>query len=471
MVTKQTTSTNIRIGYMPLAHESYWKFFPEYKAPALRLAADIKEYLSQFGQVCETGKLIDSYARSNEARMLFQQNDVDVIVLATVTYSTPDDVILDLKKFSRPTIVWNTQASSGIPSDLDFGKWMLEHGVTGVPGLTNLLMRERIPYFLISGHISGESVKRKFKETLDAVDVAGHVWGSRVGMFGHTYPGMIDFGYDPTAMYSKFGVATVPILETAVLSAYKAVEDTAVQALEAELKRKYGIAKDFKGNEFTNSVRLAIAMREVARDQHLTAATVYCQQMWQNVDIGVVACLGISLLAEQGVFCTCEGDIPTALSGMILDRLSGRAVFTEIWANDFDNDQFLMGHSGQMNLGLFEDNTKSVEMVRHPWWDGCEGRGACFQMKMPAGPATLLSITATQDGGWRMIVSSAEVLEREPVPLGAPNFFIKTSYPIPEFLEKWGESGAAHHLAMAYGDWTNHLKAFAKILNVDYCEI
>ena len=83
---------------------------------------------------------------------------MDVIVLATVTYSTPDDIILELKRFIRPFIVWNTQKSAAIHPDMDFDGWMLEHGITGVPGITNLFEREAIPYFLISGHYCSEKV-------------------------------------------------------------------------------------------------------------------------------------------------------------------------------------------------------------------------------------------------------------------------------------------------------------------------
>ena len=82
-------SSGIKIGYMPLAHDVYWKFFPQHKEPALNLARQLKEFLSQFGTVYETGRLIDSPARSQEARLHFQAADVDVMVLATVTYSTP----------------------------------------------------------------------------------------------------------------------------------------------------------------------------------------------------------------------------------------------------------------------------------------------------------------------------------------------------------------------------------------------
>lgn len=461
----------IKIGYMPLAHEIYWKHFPEHKEPALNLASQLGEYLCQFGEICETGNLIDSAERSREARLLFQAKDVDVLVLATGTYSTPDDVLLDLKKFNRPVIIWNTQASPTIPDDMDFDQWMMEHGVTGVPGLTNLLEREAMPYFLISGHLSRQPVTDEFATVIKAVEVAKRVWGSRIGLFGHIYPGMIDFGYDPTMMYSKFGVSTVPILGSVVSSAFQSIDQEDVDALGKEVGEKYSFADEFQGEEFTRSVRLALAMKKIVEEERLTAATTYCQSMWQDEGIGVVSCLGNSLLAEAGIFFSCEGDVPTALSGMMMDGISGKGVFTEIWANDFDKDQFMMGHSGQMNLGLFEKDPKSVRLSRHPWWQGCQGRGVCFQLQMPAGEATLLSICASREGRWKMVTSQAEVVDRKAVPLGAPNFFIKTGQPIGEFLKQWGKAGAAHHLSMAYGDWRNHIEALAKLFDVEYVEI
>jgi len=279
---------------------------------------------------------------------------------------------------------------------------------------------------------------------------------------------MIDFGYDPTQLYAKFGVDTVPITDYVVLKAFEEVEKAQTEALEKELLQKYAVAEDFQGVEFTNSVQLALTMKKIVKEKELNALTVYCQSMWQKPEIGVVSCIGNSLLAQEGIFCTCEGDVPTALSGMILERLTGKAVFTELWANDFDNDCFMMGHSGQMNLGLFDGDTKSVRMTRHPWWDGCCGRGACLQLKMPAGPVTLLSISSTPEARWRMTSTVANVVDRAPVPLGAPNFFAKMNRPISEFLEAWGAAGAAHHFALAYGDHTQSLQAVAKIFQVEF---
>lgn len=463
--------STIKIGYMPLAHEAYWRFFPEFEEPTQRYAREFGEYLSQFGTVCETGELIDSAARSREARLHFQAMDVDILILATVTYSTPDDVLLDLKRFERPIIVWNTQASAAIPADMNWRQWMFEHGVTGVPGLTNLLEREGMPYFLVSGHHTSEAATRRFRTIVQALAAFKGFWGAKIGMFGHLYPGMIDFGYDPTMMFSTFGVATVPILGASILEAFKAVDQRDVDTLSEQVIGEYSVDDDFEDKEFESSVRLALAMRQIVRDKDLAGATVYCQSMFLHPDIGVVSCLGMSLLMQEGIFCSCEGDVLTGLAGIILEKLSGKALFTEIWCNDFQNDQFMMGHSGTMNLSLFETNSKSVEVSRHPWWRGCAGHGACLQVRMPPGPATLLGISHAKGGKWRFIVSEAEVVDRAPVPLGAPNFFVKMGKPIDQFLEDLGEVGAAHHLSMAYGNWTEHLKALAEILNIEYVQI
>lgn len=464
-----TRAEEVRIGYLPLAHESYWRFFPAHREPALRLARVYGDYVSKFGALSETGRLIDSSAGSQEARLQFQAADVDVLVLTTVTFATPDDIILDLKRFPRPVVLWNTQRSSTIPADLDFGKWMLEHGACGVPGITNLLEREGIPYFLVSGHVDDAKVKTAFSDIFSALRAQKAARGSRIGIFGNLYPGMIDLGYDPTLLYTTFGAGTAHIHESRVLSAFKNVNSRDTRSMENTLRRKYSPCDTFKGEEFSRSARLAVAMKRIAREESLRAAAVQCQSVWQHPEIGVVPCLGNSLLMLEGIFCSCEGDVLTALSGMLMNSLSsGRGVFTEIWSNDFENDCLLMGHSGSMNLALFDETPKSVGLNRHPWWDGCRGRGACLQLQMPAGEVTLLATCCTRDGRWRMVVATADVTERRTVPVGAPNFFLQARKPLAKFLEDLCASGAAHHFALAYGDRTGQLKALAKLLKIEH---
>ena len=68
---EQISQHPLKIGIMSLAHDTYWKFFPQHEQPTKDLAGKFSEYLSQFGSICETGRLIDCAERAIEARRLF----------------------------------------------------------------------------------------------------------------------------------------------------------------------------------------------------------------------------------------------------------------------------------------------------------------------------------------------------------------------------------------------------------------
>ncbi len=91
-----------------------------------------------------------------------------------------------------------------------------------------------------------------------------------------------------------------------------------------------------------------------------------------------------------------------------------------------------------------------------------------MQLQMPPGEVTLLGLCPSREGKWRLVVSKGEVTDKPAIPLGAPNYFVKLNRPIHEWLEDFGATEAAHHLSMAYGDWTKHLETIAKLFKVEY---
>jgi len=476
-------SNKIKIGYMALGHAYFWdNYWPWLEESALFWSDKYKEYLSQFGEICDIGKLVDSPERGDEAARYFNEQHIDVVIMVTITYSTPDDVLLALKDLKKPVILWMTAASPTLPPDLKFDRfkdryphhdktWFWEHGACGTPGILSLMEMEKMNYFFIAGHRDSESVKESFRSITDAIYCAKRLWGARIGQVGHLFPGMIDFGHDPTQMFSTFGVTQVPILDWVFTEAFEAVEQKDVDAMSEEIKEKYTIAHEFQDKEFENSMRLIFALRRVIKENKLDALTMYCQSLWNNKRIGVVPCLGMSMLMQEGVFFSCEGDLPTALSGLIMHHFGAKPIFTEIWLSDFEKNQFNMGHSGTMNLGYFE-NTKDVRVKRHPWWDGRCGRGACVDVGgMPHGEVTMLGITAIDGNKWRMIAATANVVDRPPLDLGCANFFLEPERSLEDFIRDWGKSSAGHHLAMCYGDRLKDIEVLAKVLGIQYVRI
>jgi len=460
----------LRLGFVPLAMEGYWEAFPELKQKSIDFARVLEKYLTQFGQVYSTG-LVDSVGKAEKCRLYLEQKDVDVIIVAEITFSPSGIILPSLLKLDYPLIIWNTQKDPTLKENFAFDDFLINHGLSGVPCLTNVLVRNKMQFTLISGHLSDQRVQDEFKVSLQAVGAWKRLRGSCIGFIGHIYTGMLDFGYDPTSLISTFGIDTVQLSQCEIINAFKKVSDEEIAALGEEIKEKYTVAGDFQGDELKRSLRLACALESLVKEKNLDAVANYCQALYTHPEIGVVPCLGTSLLMKKGVQFSCEGDVPSAVACMLLNYFTPKTTFSEMWSNDFENDEVMMGHSGQQNLALFADNPKSVLIRRHPWWEGACGRGASLEMRMPQGEITILGINPVYEGRWRLIFTEAEIVDKPPRPFGAPNFAVRFQKPLSEFLDAWTHAGPSHHVALAYGRWGEYLLKFAEFGRVECIKV
>ncbi len=462
--------SELRLGFIPLAMEGYWKSKPELKQKSIDFARVLEKYLTQFGCVYSMG-LVDSTNKAEECCLYLKQEDVDVIIVVEITFSLSGIIIPGLLKSGRPLIVWNTQKDATLAEDLSLNDFYINHGLSGVPCLTNVLVRNKAQFTLISGHLSDRKVDEEFNLSMQAISALKGLWGSRVGIIGHPYSGMLDFSYDATSLMSQFGVNTVHLSENEIVNAFKNVSDKEIASLAEIIQKQYTISRDFKDDEFNRSLRLACALETVVKDKQLDAVANYCQALFTHPEIGVVPCLGTSLLMQKGVQFSCEGDVPSAVACMVLRHFTEKTTFSEMWSNDFKSDEVMMGHCGQQNLALFAENPESVMIRPHPWWEGCCGRGASLEMKMPPGEITIVNLSPIFEGKWRLTFTEAEIVDKLPRPFGAPNFTVRFQKPLAEFLNDWTHAGPSHHIAVAYGKWGKYLLRFAEFAELDCLEV
>ena len=71
--------------------------------------------------------------------------------------------------------------------------------------------------------------------------------------------------------------------------------------------------------------RLYLALRDLARERHWDALTVKCQYELSQ-EYGIIACVPLSLLGDEGLPCGCEGDVLTSVTMLMLRYLSGGTV-------------------------------------------------------------------------------------------------------------------------------------------------
>jgi L-arabinose isomerase len=223
---------------------------------------------------------------------------------------------------------------------------------------------------------------------------------------------------------------------------------------------------DMDGTVFERSVRLALALESVAREQQLDAFTAFDQVWLSDPRVGIIPSYGTGRLCEVGISAAPEGDVATAVAQLALQELAGQATTLENYVIDFENNAVMFSHDGHGNPAL---GTPGAVAVKHSiYYQGVAGFGAGFEFAYEPGPITNLAIVTVGNGEWRFVISEGELLPFPPRPISAPQtLFRHHMLAIDEWCNAWLVAGATHHMGAARGRWTSQLLGLAQMLGID----
>ena len=92
--------------------------------------------------------------------------------------------------------------------------------------------------------------------------------------------------------------------------------------------------------------------------------------------------------------------------------------------------------------------------------------GALVEFGLKPGLATIAKLLRPQNASYKLFVGRGEVIPTDPDARGSVAT-IKTEPSPEQFLNTMLEHGVEHHLVIAYGDWTQDLKQFARFADVE----
>ena len=139
------------------------------------------------------------------------------------------------------------------------------------------------------------------------------------------------------------------------------------------------------------------ALKRIAVKYHLNGLTVRCFDLLQYK---VTGCLALAVLNAEGIYASCEGDVPALVSMCVLGELSGKPVFMANPSSiDTDNETMVFAH-----CTLPISMPASFEIMTHFE----SGLPVAFRGKIEEGPITVFKCSGLMD---RMFVSSGVLLE------------------------------------------------------------
>ncbi|MDD3339185.1 MAG: L-fucose/L-arabinose isomerase family protein [Lachnospiraceae bacterium] len=496
-LTKLKPSKKARIGLYSAGLHTYWAQFEGLYDCLMEYNHFLEEKMSEYGEVYNFG-MVDTEDKGRAAGEYFNKNNVDIVFSHAATYYT-SSCLLPIHQINKaPVIILNLQPTPEMAYDkTGTGNWLAQCVGCSIPEISNAFNRSHIPFRAINGLLGydrtpafaladentkdrPESIRawQEIKEWCLAAGVKRSLQFSRFGFLGGYYSGMLDMYSDLTMLSAQTGMQ-VEILEMCDLDAYlKEVTEAEVSAKLAQIKEFFEISGDSPSDPIAKkpteeqlawSAKVAVAQEKMVKDRNLDSLSYYYHgrdNYYEEVQSGFI--VGHSLLTAQGIACSGEGDIKTALAMKISDILDKGGSFCEIVAADFNRNTMILGHDGPFHFAISNQKPLLRGMgVYH----GKRGSGVSVEAKVAPGPVTTLGVTQTGDGRLKFNISEGTAIDAPILLNGNTSTHIQFALAPAEYMDKWFVEAPTHHLALSVGHNAALFIKVAELLDIPYAVI
>jgi len=469
-----------KIGLFGVGLETYWHQFNGLKDRLLGYLEVLARHLHTLDAEVFNEGFIDTPDKAFQSGLNFKQKDVDLIFLYVTTYAVSSTVLPVVRKANVPVIVMNLSCNESIDYSafnrmsnrkLMTAEWLAYCSACAVPEIANVLRRAGIPFFQITGLLTGDPhVCREMEEWIKAAAVVRTLYGNRLGLMGNYYGGMLDIYTDLTLQCATFG-GHIEILEVDELSVLRR-QVTADQLSEKllEVSRELDVQPDCVAEELRRAAITSVALDQLVAKYQLGSLAYYLKSSPDTEnEIAITSVIvGNSLLTARGVPVAGEYEVKNVQAMKILESLGAGGSFTEYYAMDYIDDVVLMGHDGPCHPKIAEGKVKVKPLqVYH----GKAGSGLSVEMSVAQGPVTLLSVVERGDGTLKLLVAEAESVPGPILEIGNTNSRYRFACGARNFVEAWNAEGPAHHCAIGRGHLSSVIRKLGHLWKMDVIEI
>jgi L-arabinose isomerase len=425
-------------------------------------AARSAEILSRFADVVAP-PLIESEEAAEAVAVTLADERLDAVVFAPAMAAPPSYADRALAALEVPVVIWNAPAIRRLPNDLHQAEATVHSTSVGSVMFGNVLVRRGRPFQVVTaGHDDPQGLAL-LERTARAVAAAGSLRGATFLRVGEPIAGYLDVEADASSL-ARLGVREATISRTAWENRVRAVPASRAETLLAELTGRW---RGDPGPCALESARIAVAVRDALDDHVAVGGTVNCHSQWfrRSPAVGLTACLAVATETERGRPLACTGDQPTAIVLALARRLAGAALYCECYAPELDTGLVLVAAGGEGDPA-WADPPDAVTLEANDHYPGERGEATSVAFALRQGPATLLSLSPTDDG-WVLAWATGEIVESRYRAMRGPNgMFRFDSGPGGEALSRWIGSGATHHNALAPGRLELEVPALAAALGI-----
>ena len=460
-----------KVGLFAIGLGEYWPQFPGLKEQLEGYLEYVAGEIGKLAQVANAG-MVDDAPKAREAGDYFARENVDLIFCYVSTYSTSSQVLPAVQRRKAPVVILNLQPTAALDyENVDTAEWLANCCACCVPEISCSFARSDIKFNVVTGMLFDDEIAwGEIRDWIEAANVMSNLNYGRSGFLGHTYPGMTDLYSDFTMHQGKLGMH-IEILEMCDLKdRVDAVSDGEVNDKVEEAREVFEVDDSADEEDFRWGAKVAVGLDRLVEDFDLDALAYYYRGTNENEyeRLGAGLILGNTLLTARGIPCSGEGDLKNAVAMLIMDRFGAGGSYTEFIAMDFKDDFLLMGHDGPGHITISD---RKPILKGLGLFHGKRGYGVSVEFNVKTGPITILSLTQTLQGEFKMLAAEGESIPGPLLRLGNTNSRLKFSLGPREFMTRWCEQGPTHHCALGVGHVNDKVGKLARMMGIEFVEV
>jgi L-fucose isomerase-like protein len=390
----------------------------------------------------------------------FYAEKVDVVLLQYGTFALGTLIPILADRLTAPIILW------GVPEPSLEGPKLRSNSLCGINMNAHTLMRLGRKYDYI--FCQPEEAPAQLARTLRVLGCLKRLRRSKVGLVGYRVPGFYTSTFDEMGLRRLLGVEVHHVTLAEIIDEARSVAPGRRDEEVREIRASAG-ACDAAPAELDQAGALAVAMRQIAERNRLTAYAVKC---WPEfaAHYGIMPCSTISRLTDLGLLTACEGDVYGVVTMLMENYLSGRTpMFCDFIAMEEERNVGLAWHCGAAPTCLAAKGA-TIQLGKHPTVDGGGKKGVNISFPIEGqGPVTMARLSVGPRG-LRLFFAGGEAT-RPKANLAGNCWAVCFQRPVRELVDVILREGLEHHTALVHADLRDDLRSLARWIDLETLDV
>jgi L-fucose isomerase-like protein len=288
--------------------------------------------------------------------------------------------------------------------------------------------------------------------------------GRKIGLLGEHPAGFDTCRYDASQLKRLVGIEVEGIPLTRLFNDARALDEETIVNTRSKLEPAIAGLETVDQDQLGKSLRLFRALEGLVAEKYLSGLAVRC---WPETftEYGCAVCGPMGLMTGEGTSCACEADVLGALTAMLLQEAAGEpAWLVDIVDIDAADDSAVFWHCGSAPLAMADETTPPRAQIHSN-----RRMPLLAEFTLKPGRITVARLSQARNE-LRLVLAGAEVL-RAPMSFTGTSGVVRFDRAAEGVMRSLLDEGLEHHVAFAYGEHRDVLRAVAARLGLPVLEL